>query len=219
MSKKSFSRLILFGVFLMLFVSCARKVTNSHKDLVIYPAPPDSTRIQFLTSYSNGESVTGKRSGFKRFILGEADPLPIQKPYGIGLHGSKIYVCDATIDGLEIIDLEHNTFTYFIPKGRGKLTQPNNCFIDEQGFLYIADTERHQVVIFDNNGDYVNAIGDPASFKPTDVAVFEDKIYVANAKENKINIYRKGSYELLGSFPESTKGSPDFIYTPTNLCM
>ena len=204
---------------LLITLSCSRQVTqiNSGDNLVIYPPPPDTTRIQYLRSISSSSDITGKRSGFAKFIFGEPLTKVINKPYGVSVHKGKIFVCDSGLKGLEIIDLEKDNFDYFIPSGFGELRLPLNCSVDDNGYLYVADGERMQIVIFDNNLQYVNCFGNADTFKPTDVVVQDYKIFVVNLKAQKIDVYSKDSYELLYSFPESETGNDDYLYSPTNI--
>ena len=86
---------------------------STSDDIIVYPPPPDSARIQFLTSISTSTDITGKRSGFMRYILGEEESRPIFKPYGIASSTGKIFICDTQLGGLEIIDLQKKKFDYF----------------------------------------------------------------------------------------------------------
>jgi len=188
-------------------------------DVIIYPAPPDTTRIQFLTTINSSHDVAGKQSGFNKFIFGEVRALPVVKPYGIAIDKGKIFVCDASIVGLEILDLKNNKFEYFVPKGRGQLKLPSNCCVDPQGLLYVADAGRRQVVVFDSLGQYVDAFGDADEAKPTDVAVYGNRIYMPDATHNKINVYQKDSKKLLFSFPDSTVTGDGHLFQPINICV
>ncbi len=152
-----------------------------------------------------------------KFIFGEADPKPIKKPYGIAVHGGKIYICDTGIGGLEIVDLKKNTFEYFVPPGKGQLKLPLNCAVDDDGILYVADGQRRQVVIFDSSGNYLSSFGEADNFKPTDVFIAEGKIWVSNILGNKIEVYDKTTRQKLFRFPEAEKGKEYFLYSPTNL--
>jgi len=187
------------------------------KEAVVYPSPPDTARIQFLTSISSSENTVEKRSGFAKYILGEELPRPIKKPYGIAVRKGKICICDTGLGGLEIIDLEKSTFEYFIPKGMGQLQLPINCFVGEEGTLYVADANRKQVVLFDEKGNYLDSFGEPENFKPTDVFVDSSRIYVANLKHNEVSVYDRDSLRLLYSFPDSMPGKEEHLYSPTNL--
>lgn len=219
MQRKKLSLYFIFGIFVILTLSCSRHIhkMSSGEDIVIYPSPPDTTRIQYLTSISSSHDITGKRSAFTRFILGELEELPVVKPYGMAIRNGKIYICDTGLDAIEIIDLQNNSFEYFMPTGKGQFKKPVNCQADENGYLYVADGDRKQVIVFDPSGNYVHSFGEAENFKPTDVFVKDDKIWVANFANNKVHVYNKESYELLYTLPESESGNEDFLYSPSNL--
>jgi len=219
MLKTNLSLLQFLGLLLLFAAACSPRMNklSSLKDVIIYPSPPDTARIQFLTSFSSSENATGKQKAFSRFIFGESPVLPIEKPYGIAVHSGKIYICDSGLGLLEVIDLEKNTFNYLDPQGGGKLKLPINCCVDDDGKIYVADGARRQVIVFDAKGSYSCAIGDTNKFKPTDVFVTGDKIWVANIKNNRIHVYSKETKQLLSTFPETEQGQPGFLYSPSNL--
>ncbi|MEN8250956.1 MAG: 6-bladed beta-propeller [Bacteroidota bacterium] len=211
--------ILCFLIFLATLSSCSKhgyqaKIT----DPVYYPTPPDTARIQFLTSYGNSIDITGQQSKFKTFVAGEEKPLPILKPYGLAIHQGKIFIADAAISGFEVIDLEKNTFSYYIPEGRGKLLLPINCFIDADGSMYVSDVNRKQIVIFNKNLEFKGTIGGDENFKPADVFVFRDTVFVTDPKNNRINVYNKESLQYLSSFPTKAKvGDDNWLYNPLNL--
>lgn len=209
----------LLLAFSFLYLSCSPRLNRALTDdnLMIFPAPPDTTRIQYLTSFSNSLDVTGRRSGFSEFILGKAEGKPITKPYGISVHKGKIYICDTMFGGLEIIDLENKTFDYFEPGGRGQLKKPINCFVDSEGCLYVADSERKEIVVFDEALQYISSIGDPNTMKPTDVFVRDGFVWVSDMKGHKIHVYSKKGYKLLKSFPDANQGDEEFLNSPINI--
>ena len=208
-------------VALVLASSCFKQPVRSpvSENPVIYPAPPAQTRIQYLTSFSTSSDFTGAQSGFNKFLFGEQEPLPIVKPYGICVHGDRIYICDTGIKGLEILDLSGQTFEYFLPGGRGQLQFPINCHVGPEGFLYVADGGRKQVVIFDQNLNYRNAISLKNGKKPTDVYVDDSRIWVAAIDDHSIQIFTKGDLSYLASIPRGTVQSNVNLYQPANLSL
>ena len=218
--KRYFYILIPIVSAIMAFSGCSPKV---HKEitadnLVIFPPPPDTARIQYLTRFSNSIDVTGERSGFMRFILGEEKKRPIIKPYGIYIFKGRIYICDSILGGLEILDLNKKTFDYFQPQGLGLIKKPINCFVDKDGMLYVADAERKQIVVFNQKLKYQASFCDAKKMKPTDVQVVNDEIWVCDLKGHQIHIYSKPDYKLLRSFPlNAAPKSDEFLNSPTNL--
>lgn len=203
----------------LMLTSCTSDLTRTGQDNgpVIYPPPPDTTRIQYLTSISSSQDITGQQSAFNRFLFGEAKPLTVVKPYGITVRNSKVYVCDTGIGGVIIIDLEQNKMDLFIPGGKGQLMFPINCHVDDEGFLYVADGNRRQIVVFDDGGNYVSAFGGQEGFKPTDVAVIEDKVFVSSVTDQRIYVYDRDSLNIIRSFPEAEAGDPEYLYQPVNI--
>lgn len=213
------SLFFFLGILFIFFSSCSKKINNLQtNEVIIYPPLPDTTRIQYLTSISNSANITGKRNWFSKFILGDYKSLPVVKPYGIAIYNGKLIISDAAINGLEIIDLNKKTFDYFKPSGKGQMKLPINCFVSEEsGLLYVADAERHQIIIFDANNNYVDCFGEAENQRPTDVFVYKDKIYISDAKSNKVNVYNKNNHKFIFSFPEAEQDDTDFLYNPTNI--
>jgi DNA-binding beta-propeller fold protein YncE len=215
-----FQRLFLLSILSLVFASCARNITSGPgtDNIVIFPSPPDTARIQYLTRISNSHDVAGDGKFITSFLFGKDEDLPINKPYGVAIHNGEILICDTYIRGLVIINMKKNTFERFIPTGKGELKVPLNCFVGKNGYLYIADAERKQVVIFDETLKYVGSIGEAENFKPVDVFVQDDKIWITNLAGHQINVYRNdSSYELLNTFPEVSKSDPNSLFSPTNI--
>jgi DNA-binding beta-propeller fold protein YncE len=220
MIKRRIHSVIYITVITLVVGSCTSDFSKSTltDDLIIYPPPPDTTRVQYLTSISMSSDIKGKQSAFNRFLYGEEVPKPLIKPYGVTVSDSRVYICDSGLGGLVILDLSKRSFDYFIPKGRGQLQLPLNCSVDDNGFLYVADGNRRQVVVFNAEGKYFSEFGESGeSYKPTDVVVSGNSIYVASVKDQKVYVYDKETYNLLFKFPEMEQGDDGYLYQPTNL--
>lgn len=213
--------LFLFLFSLLILGSCSKRIHQTGgKQTVMYPTPPDTARIQFLTSFSNSSDIVGESSKFKTFIAGAENPLPIIKPYGLAVQKDRIFIADAGIAGLQVIDLKKNTFEYFIPGGRGQLKLPINCFIDENGDLFVSDVLRKQVVVFNGKLEYKGEIGGVENFKPADVYVKGDTILITDPNNNRINVYDSIHSQPLFSFPDDAKvGELNWLYNPLNICV
>lgn len=203
----------------LLLTSCAAKLRKAETRTAFrfFPPPPAAAKIQYLTKISSSSDIAGKQSWLKRYIFGEEPDRPIFKPYGIALKKGKIYICDTMLPGLEIIDLEASTFEYFTPGGAGELRKPTNCALDDQGNLYIADTGRRQVVIFDRDLNYKSVIGNGQDMKPTDVALDGDNLLVCDLQNHQVKVFSRESYRHLSSFPDQNHNLPGYLYSPTNI--
>jgi len=185
--------------------------------LVIYPKPPDSTRIQFLTKISTSAEVTGVRSGFAKMIMGEESAVSIMRPYGITATKNKLFVCDVIGKCIYVMDFVNKTFEVFNPEGFGSFRKPINTFVDDNKLLYVADIDRKEVLIFDENLRYLYAFGKDVLEKPSDVSVYGDKIYVADIKLNNVFIFDKKTYDLITPLVNVDISDTAFIHQPTNI--
>lgn len=201
----------------IIFQSCVTsQLSVTNEETTVWPFPPDTARIQYLMSFSNSADITGDQSWFNRIAFGVSKTSYINKPYGITSSKSKLYICD--LNKIDIVDLEKHTFKIFAPDGAGQLSFATNCFVDETGNLYVADGNKKKVLIFDNEGNYQTSISGSEEFKPMDVVISENKIFICNLSENKVGVYEKGSNKYLYSIPDTARvGSVEHLYSPLNI--
>ncbi len=217
---KKYTLLALILISVILGGCQSKKALHSadSKPLIIYPAPPEQARIQYLTKITTSLDLGKKQKTFSKLVLGEEKAKTMVKPYGLSIYKGKIYVCDQYGGGMEIIDLDKKDILFFKPRGKGQLRVPINCCVDEKGYLYVADAGRMEIVVFDEKGNFVKSFGEKEKFKPTDVCVYDNKIYVANPAGNKINVYSKDSLnKLLLSFPDVDPSDRSFLGMPSNI--
>ncbi len=209
---------ILFALVSISFLySCSSNVSKKSSEYIIFPPPPDTAKIQFLTKFSNSIDVIGEQSSLMKYVAGDEKGDPIIKPYGVRIYKGKIYICDTILGGLIIIDLETRTFRYFQPTGFGTIKKPINIDIDPKGNIYVADSERREVIIFGPDLKYKGKLGDAKKLKPTDVFYYNNEIYVTNIIQNSIEIYSADNFEFLRSIPDYDDEDPGFLNSPTNL--
>lgn len=219
-NKKNLIYLLMCGVALVAS-SCSsilhRAKKTKSEQTVLYPPPPDTARMQYLTSIS-GSDFFGKRTRFATFIMGAEEVAHMVKPYGINLRNGKLYICDPGIGGLEILDFERNKYSNFTPGSTAQMKSPLNCYVDKKNFLYVADPGRHEVVLYDSIDNYIGKMSDTGIFKPTDVMVYEDEIWVTNPDNHRLNIYDRSTHKLMKYFAEQYGAGDDgFLYSPFNI--
>lgn len=201
--------------------ACKSNQGFSKKDAVspaiIYPLPPDTARIQFLTAISSSADVVKERSAFYTFVAGNEEVKTIQKPYGVHLHKGKMYVCDIKQKGIVIIDLAAKNFELFAPAGIGALRLPIKCFVDKDDNLFVADGERKQIVVFDKDLNYKISFGLPENFKPSDVFIENNTIWVVNNLQNCIHAFDASNYKLIKTLPEPDIEDAGKVYKPTSI--
>lgn len=215
---KSFACLII-----LLFVfGCASlpRAARENARPIFYPAEPNEPRLQFLAGFSSSEDLGDTASAFRKFITGEEKAgRPIVKPYGVAVYDNKIYICDTVNNSIDILDLGNRKFEYFRPKSRSVLQNPINLCFDKDGNMFIADLGLGQVVIFDQNGNFLGAIGTAKEFKPTDVKIAGDKIYIADLKSHSVKVFRLKDRQYSFSIPKEGVREEAKLFSPTNMAI
>jgi sugar lactone lactonase YvrE len=188
---------------------------------VFYPPLPNPPRLQYLTTFSSVGDLGGKRSAFGEFVLGKADAEQehaVRKPYGAALFDGKIYAVDTRGHGFGVFDLAEKRFHFVAGSGAGAMKKPINIDIDRDGTKYVTDTVRGQVLVFDPQDRFLRAFGVAGQFKPSDVAIVGDRLYVADLADHEIEVLDKRSGEPLFKVGAMGSGEGQLIF-PTNLAV
>jgi len=219
MFMRRFVPIIGGSLLLGLLASCTTQPAL-RKTYTFFPPAPDEPHVQFLTSFSS-DAELGRTRSFADFVTGEPPAGGLVKPYGLALHAGKIFVCDTVGSMIEVFDLKKHRASYFAPPGEGRLRVPINLAIDTDGTRYVADTGRSQVVIYDNHGTYLSAIGKKGEMKPADVAVSTNRIYVGDMLNHVVRVYRKTDQQLLFTIPRTNSAATNAgkLYSPANLAL
>ncbi|HYG34006.1 MAG TPA: 6-bladed beta-propeller [Clostridia bacterium] len=197
---------------------CASKKPVA-KNYLIFPPPPDEPRIQYLMSYG-AEMDLGGGGRFKEFVVGqEKIHRPIWKPYGVAIRNGKIYVCDTQAANVSVTDLTKRKMRYIKPEGLAAMKTPINVAVDADETIYVTDTGRAQVLIYDRQDQLVEALGKKDEMKPCGVALSGDRFYVTDLKNHCVRVYNKTNRELLFTFPKDTKDENSRLYQPTNIAI
>jgi hypothetical protein len=223
---RSSIKIVTFFVFALLCINYHADARGGHKgskaskkELIFYPSAPDTPHIQFLTCFS-GSSYMGRRSGFAKFILGPDDVKSLVKPYGICFNNGKLYACDPAVAGIGIFDFNTKKYINFIPGGSGVLNTPMNCAVDKNGILFVTDPALQQVNVYDSSLTCVGKIKDTGDFKPSDIAIYKDTIWVTNTAHHTLNRYDVKTRAFIDYFNADNsygEGDEGFLYAPYNL--
>lgn len=207
----------VLSVSFLLLTGCAQSPKKDH-GTVFYPQPPETPRVQYLTSIT-AESDLGKTRGFREYLIGEgARVKELARPYAMAHDKGHIYVVDKTAKKIIIIDLVEKSFSNIRDVRAGALKDPMGIAITDDGYKYIADSGRGQIVVFNENNEFVRAYGEEKQFRPTSVAVYEDKIYVCDISENEIEVLDKETGAVLTKIGKKGTGETD-LHRPTHLTM
>jgi DNA-binding beta-propeller fold protein YncE len=186
---------------------------------VFYPPLPNSPRIQYLTTIASERDLAVKKDSFADFIVGEQkEAQRLTQPYGIALHKGTLYVADTGAGGLAIFDLALQRFSFMTGTGAGRMKRPINIRIDSDGTRYVTDTGRDQVLVYDRDDRFLRAFGVEGQFRPVDLAIAADRLYVADIAHHQIQVLDKASGALLFKFGKPGSGDGE-LFHPTNIAL
>lgn len=162
---------------------CQKGSVKDGLEPVFFPPPPNTPRLQFLTSYEDGTQFdVEKASFFESFVLGDSEVRTetIAKPYGVAIHDGKIYLCDIGQGNIKVMDVVNNKFTIF-PSGRS-IAEPRNIFIEKDGTKYVADPGMGAVSVWNAEDKLVAYLGKSLRITPVGIAVKDERLYITDAR-------------------------------------
>lgn len=216
--KNYFFPAVVGGLLLALLSGCSTPKPAARQTYTFFPPAPDDPHVQFLTSFS-AETDLGRSWSFAQYVSGIKPTASLVKPYGLALYAGKIFVCDTVQGMVQVFDLKKQRAAYFAPQGEGRLMMPINLSIDDDGTRYVTDTLRNQVLVYNSNGDYLTAIGRKDEFKPTDVAVTTNRLYITDLSAHAVKVYGKADRKFLFSIPVATNVAQGKLFSPVNLAL
>jgi len=209
---KSTGRTILAGLLLatlsaLLMTGCAGEHVCSYVSSkpIFFPPAPDEPHIQYLTGINSSDDIgtQKKQSSFSLVVTGQERPDVIKKlgkAYGITAHKGKLYLAEGMNARISIIDLVAGTIDF--PPGlaspKGALKYPVNTTLDDDGFLYVADTGRREIVVYDADGNYFASFhGTDPKTKYVDVKIYKGKLFALDLGLSRIRILNRKTGEQL----------------------
>lgn len=200
----------------LLLSGCATDETCKYisKEPIFFPPAPDEPRIQYLTGINSSDDIATvkKKRGISLFVTGNEQSditTTLGKAYGITTHKGKIYIAQGMVQRISIIDIATGTFTEpaGTKSGRGVLKYPLNLTLDDDDNLYVADTLRREVVVYDAKGNFKTSFGKafgPLS-KITDVKVFKGKLFALDMGSQLVRVLDRVTGEQLSEFGKNDK--------------
>lgn len=149
------------------------------------------------------------------------------KPVAAAVFEGLLYVVDSTKNKGQVYVFDVKTGQIVDRIGqRGNpdslLRIPTNIALDQQGYLYVMDSGRFQVVKFDRDGHYIGYLGGAGSSygffgRPRGVAVDRDgRVYTADAAFDHIQVFTSNG-QVLTAFGDLEDGTPGAMTMPAGV--
>ncbi len=186
----------------------------------VWPQPPEQGRIAYVKSITKAEDLRIEKGFFAKiwdfFAGGEEKTLV--KPFGIHVDHGRIYTTDTGLATLFVFDTNRNKMWTIQGFKSEKFLSPIDVTTDGKGNIYVSDSLRKAVYVFNDRGIALNKIGPQSGLqRPTGIAVDDERglLYVTDTLASEIKRYTlKGKFlDTIGS-KGSGKGElnrPTFI--------
>lgn len=212
LTRKFLLPLAMFAL-LPLMQAVAQDKAPSLAEVIFYPPLPDDPRLQFLTRLSSQKDLGEEKKGFSNFIMGDVEKGDlVNKPYGVAVYEGAVFVTDIRGGGYGVFDMASGSTRFVQPTGAAELKKPTNIFIDSDGTRYIADAMRQQILVFDRNDKFIRIFGKRGQFKPNDMLIVGERLYVSDIEHHQIHVLNKLSGEVELSFGEQGSEEGQFVH-------
>jgi len=187
----------LFGAVVLFFglTGCATK--RLQPEWVYFPAPPATPHVVHLKSFNSLSDLVPPHVTFVDMIRGESPSPYVEKPAGIDYRDGHLYVCDTGLNVVHDWNLATGDVRRIGRHGKVVLQKPVDVAVGVGGTLFVADTNRREVIAFDESGTfrerYRPSNGD--AFRPTAVDVTDGKdpmLAVTDAANHGISLFTPG---------------------------
>ena len=204
---------------------CGSSESQKRKDEIVWPLPPEPTRIRFVRSFSSSEDVEGEKgvlSFLADLLAGSDTTTSMSKPYDVHADATgRIFVSDTGRGRLMVFDPERKEFETWGEDGAGMLKRPIGIASDDAGNIYVSDATQARVVRFDPKGEYVRAYGGGGEIeRPAGVVINNElgRLYVVDVGNHQLAVYDLEKGDRIKTI--GTRGDRDLEFNyPTNIAI
>lgn len=192
-----------------------------------WPEAPETARIEFIRTIVDDKDLTkdttASQSLFK-FLAGDvASKFRIVEPMGIAVSddGHRVYIADFAQFAVFVFDFDKKTALKIDGGDKDPLGAPMGVALDADENVYVAETGKKNVRVFDRTGKPLRSITDPTLERPIGMAIDipRGKLYVADSgraesAEHTVKIFDLQG-KLLGKIGKQIGDVPGSFLFPT----
>lgn len=217
---KRLTRVVGLPAFLLfaLFAGACR-TPNNFADVAYFPPPPAPPHAVHLKSFNSLAELVPPRVTLLDVIRGGSISPFVDTPAGVAYKNDRLYICDTGLNGVHVWDLSTGQADRIGTGGAVVLRKPVDVAVDDAGNIFVADSERGEVVGFDANGTPFSSCKPPdgQSFKPVAVTTGAGSLAVADIATHRIALCGTHGGNSVPRFHGEAGSSPGQFYFPTGV--
>jgi DNA-binding beta-propeller fold protein YncE len=204
-------------------VTAADKKKPAPPASLVWPLPPDTPRIRYVTAYHGLTDFKKNTGRWKSLLVGPDADRPstqLMKPYGIAVaNDGRVFVTDTAARRVFVFDPHAQTVAFVGEKGPLKVVKPIGVALDAAGTVFVADATLKRVIGYRPDGTVGLAIGHEGELEnPSGLAIDRAHalLYVADAKKHQVLCYAVGDGTFVRAIGKRGTEPGKFNF-PTNL--
>lgn len=183
----------------------------------------DGAGNKYVSDPIRGQVIMFDRNDFYVKAFGTPD---WWKPVNAAAYEDMLYVADAKNGEIKVVELQSGTLVRSIGREGGEmgnLAMPTNLAFDREGYVYVSDAGRFQVLKLDRDGNIRRVTGKvgkkPGFFaRPRGVSTDQQgRLYVVDAAFDNVQVFNKDG-SLLMYFSQAGKKGGD-LYLPAQVAV
>lgn len=188
----------------------------------VWPPSPEKPRVQHVKTIITPENLDIKKGFFAKiwdFVAGKDTIDRIVAPHGVVSNGrGKVYVADWGGAVVHYFDFEKKKYDKFGKTRQGNLISPIGIALDEDEFIYVSDSVKRRIFVFEGNKNK-RVIGDDSLLRPTGIAVNKKEkiLYVVDTVGHRVDVFDLSGRKK-GSFGKRGSGEGELNY-PTHIAL
>lgn len=200
----------LFSLLSLTIAGCASHQVRPPR--VYFPPPPDAARAVHLISFNSLGELIPPAASWVDLFRGAAPSPRVVTPIGITWRDGILYICDTTARCVHAWNLQTGESRRV--GSDGALAKPVAVAVDGSAIVYVADTNRGEVVAFDAEGREILQFKptNRNAYRPVAVAVADAELFVADLAGHRIDVYSTQSGRLMRSLGQPGSGPAGFYY-------
>lgn len=180
-----------------------------------YPAfvlTDDLRDLVIVSDWGNNRIVVLDRSGNTRKVIRElAGPVGLAKDKAAG----RLYVAEQAANRIRVFDSENFVNIDTIYAQNPPFDEPRGIWVDDDGTIYVVDTNQSRVVVFNRNGEQLYTFGregmeDDQFYYPRGITMdIRGNLWIADTVHHAVKVFdRNGNF--LYRFGQAGSGELDF---------
>ncbi|MBU0718422.1 MAG: SMP-30/gluconolactonase/LRE family protein, partial [Planctomycetes bacterium] len=189
-------------------------------DPVYFPPPPAAPHAVHLKSFNRLDELVQVRSSWVDVLRGRVSRPFVETPAGVTYNDQHLYICDTGSNAVHDWSLASGKSRIISSRGGIALAKPVDVAVDSAGTLFVADSERGEVVAFEAGDGGVKRFKpeNRDGFRPAAVAVHDARLYVTDLAAHKVDVFEIDTarhIEAIGRLG----GPPGTFYFPTGIAV